>query len=128
MPADVEIDPSTPPWLDPETVSLQNPRDVIFSYLLTNVGDEDGTSTGWYMTLEDMHGTNYHSDYAPDATISPGQQVQQGITIPFSIINGLPAGDYWVSLRDDKGGNTAGAARLTVHSLENEQAEGESQE
>jgi hypothetical protein len=102
------------PTVSPDTVSVAEPADVWFQYSLTNSGDEDDTTTGFYITVEDKSGTFINSDYAPDDTIPAGGTIEQGVKIDASIIGGLTPGDFWVSLRGPSGGDTLSAALLTV--------------
>lgn len=113
MAGQVEIGTGTTPSVTPDAVSVSHAADVWFEYELTNVGDEDDTSTGFYFTVDDLSGTNAYSDYAPDQTIPAGGTVKQGCKIDASVFDSMTPGDYWVSLRSPQG-ETLGAALLTV--------------
>jgi hypothetical protein len=113
MGASIQI--SNTPTVEPDSVSKSSGTDVWFKYDLKNDGDEDGTSTGFYWTLDQMDGTIVQSDYVPDDNIPAGGTISQGCKVESTVIGGLESADYWVSLRDgSNSGSTVGAARLTV--------------
>lgn len=113
MPSDIKIADGSTPSLSDTSVNTSNPPDITFRYDLVNLGDEDDTTTGFYFTLDDANGTYVHSDYAPDAALPVGTIVAQEVKIAASIVGGLAAGDYWVSLRDPRG-ETIAAVLLTA--------------
>lgn len=109
MPANIVCAPDSPPWNDPDTVSLSSPVDVWFQAVLANDGDEPGDT-----------GTLYYSDQSgtitgnfPSVTINPGDTPQQGVNITSDQWSALGETDTWITLYDGDG-NTLGAARLTV--------------
>jgi hypothetical protein len=105
MPANTQIYGT--PSANPNAVSLSSPQDVWFEWSLSNSGDEDDTTTGWYYVITDPNGTMVNSEFAPSDTVAVGQANQQGARIDAGTFN--QEGIWWIMLMDPQGSSVGGA-------------------
>ena len=114
MPAQISNDPNSTPSVNPDTVDPLATVEVNYHFTLANLGDEPGTTTGWYWTLDGPDGTIRHSDFIKDTTLEPGATYETGGYIDKDVVTALEPGTSWVSLRDPSGNTTAGASLVVT--------------
>lgn len=98
--------------ITPDHMDGDNPVDVWFEYTLTNVGDEDGSTTNYYFTVDDPNGDALHSDFVGDDTVAVGEMVKHSVRIEADRFH-EKQNSYWVTLRTESG-ETIGAMALDV--------------
>ena len=103
MPAIIEIKPDTlainPTEADP---SGDWPAEVWLAYTLHNVGDEDGSSVNFYITIEQADAGLLYSEFVDDEPIPVGESAMQYARIDTHV---FPPwwGDFWITLRRNDG-------------------------
>jgi hypothetical protein len=112
MPAQISNDPYSTPSVTPDQVASLDPQAVAFHCTMANLGDEPGTTTGWYWTVDAPDGSIRHSAFITDTTIEPGATFETGAYLERDFVTSLEPGTFWVSLRDPNGNTMAGATLL----------------
>ena len=95
--------------VDPSIVMKSDPKDVWLEYTMTNVGDEDGAMTNYYVTVDDGGSEYLYSEFVGDDAVAVGEMVKHSLRIEASTFADK-FGSYWVSLRNESGETIAAVA------------------